>query len=123
MNIIKVFGKPYTIECFKDHAANDPAMGYSDIKSGEIKISNGMTEEQKDTTLLHEILHIIAESLAYDLDEKIICGLSEGLYSAGCRVKVVDREFVLKKPIFEGGLVRNETLGLCGENNETVSSE
>ncbi|MEG2898202.1 MAG: hypothetical protein RR841_08040, partial [Eubacterium sp.] len=57
--------------------------GFIDFDSSLIQISNECSGEQnKVLTLLHEILHglIYHYNVEVDDEEKLVCGLSKGLY-------------------------------------------
>jgi len=46
----------------------------------EIKIAANLSSQQKTSTTLHEILHVINESMRLDLTENTICRLETGLF-------------------------------------------
>jgi hypothetical protein len=48
----------------------------------EIQIAANLSAQQKVSTTLHEVLHVINETMRLDLTENTICRLETGLFQA-----------------------------------------
>lgn len=55
-------------------------LGECDLERQSIKLKDGMKTEQEQSTLLHECIHAISDSLGLGLTEKQVQGLETGLY-------------------------------------------
>ena len=74
---LKILGKKWTVihkELDKDH------IGESDLETQTITIKPGLKAEQETSTLLHECIHAISDSLGLGLTEKQVQGLETGLF-------------------------------------------
>lgn len=80
MQIIKVFGKTYSIRLSDNHSREDGHLGRSDIKKLEIVICKDMPKEVMEETLLHEIIHQILDQCAIESTEILVSTISTGLY-------------------------------------------
>ncbi len=56
-------------------------MGHSDIGAGTITIDNTMPTDTIQSTLIHELIHIIAGLNSISLTEQSVDGLAIGIYS------------------------------------------
>jgi len=76
---INIFGYSYPIDQSK---TNDEIGAYGRYHSRlqKIQIANDLSESQKESTLLHEVLHLISFHLRLDLSENQVAGLEAGLY-------------------------------------------
>ena len=76
---VEILSKDYD---FRELESIDHAdMGRSSVKTLEILISKGMPRQGKEATLLHEIMHQVADQLGIILDECVISALATGLYT------------------------------------------
>jgi hypothetical protein len=74
---IRLMGKRWTVaycEMPKDE------LGECDLENQAIKLKDGLKPEQEQSTLLHECIHAISDSLGLGLTEKQVQGLETGLY-------------------------------------------
>lgn len=74
---IKLLGKRWSVaycEMPKDE------LGECDLEAQAIKVKEGLKPEQEQSTLLHECIHAISDSLGLNLSEKQVQGLETGLY-------------------------------------------
>jgi hypothetical protein len=74
---LKILGKEWSIEY---GAMPKDELGESDLEAQHIKIKDGLKQEQEKSTLLHECIHAIADSLGLGLTEKQVQGLETGLF-------------------------------------------
>lgn len=59
---------------------NTGSMGRASLKDSKIGINPTMTPEVQASTLLHEIIHIIADALSLEVKEPVIDGIAMGLF-------------------------------------------
>jgi hypothetical protein len=86
---IKILGKTYQLVETREDMTGGSIMGAANRQKQVITIlSEGVGEEQRQDTLLHEVVHIIDIELALGLSEENVARMACGLYSAGLRVKV-----------------------------------
>ena len=74
---VKILGKQWTIEYGQ---MPKDEIGESDLERQHITIKDGLKQEQEKSTLLHECIHAIADSLGLGLTEKQVQGLETGLF-------------------------------------------
>jgi hypothetical protein len=55
-------------------------LGECDLEKQAITIKDGLKTEQETSTLLHECIHAISDSLGLGLSEKQVQGLETGLF-------------------------------------------
>ncbi len=55
-------------------------IGECDFEKQTITIKDGLKKEQEKSTLLHECIHAISDTLGLGLSEKQVLGLEAGLY-------------------------------------------
>ncbi len=55
-------------------------LGECDLEKQHITVKDGLKTEQEQSTLLHECIHAISDSLGLGLTEKQVQGLETGLY-------------------------------------------
>lgn len=85
--IIKILGIEYTIIERQPFHIEDYDMGMSDSIRNEIIIRSGMNQDTKESTILHEVIHILSDKMGLSLEENTINCLESGLYSVGYRLK------------------------------------
>lgn len=78
---IRVLGKPFTISYVP---AGDPRLpeterGNSEWNKQAIVIEDNMPHEMEQDTALHEVLHMVEQSMDLDLEETAITRLASGL--------------------------------------------
>jgi DMSO/TMAO reductase YedYZ molybdopterin-dependent catalytic subunit len=78
---VRVCGVDYAVKQVK-HPMLDgmEKVGVCDWHIAEIEIKQELDEQVKMSTLLHELVHLIAEMNEQELDEELVCILSTGLY-------------------------------------------
>ena len=74
---IRLLGKRWTV-AYGDMGKDE--LGECDIENQAIKLKDGLKPEQEQSTLLHECIHAISDSLGLGLTEKQVQGLETGLY-------------------------------------------
>ena len=74
---LKLMGKVWSIS-YEKLSADD--IGESDLETQHIKIKDGLKPEQEKSTLLHEVLHAISDTIGAGLSEKQVQGLETGLW-------------------------------------------
>jgi len=57
------------------------AMGRADLKNSKIHICSEMEKGMKDSVLLHEVLHIIADIQGVEMSEQDTSCIASGFYS------------------------------------------
>jgi hypothetical protein len=55
-------------------------IGECDLENQHVTVKDGLKPEQEQSTLLHECIHAISDSLGLNLTEKQVQGLETGLY-------------------------------------------
>ncbi len=75
---IKLMGKKWSISY---GGLKDDDLGESDLENQHITIKDGLKPEQEKSTLLHECLHAISDTLGLGLNEKHVQGLETGLWA------------------------------------------
>jgi hypothetical protein len=82
IEMVDIFSLPHAIEMA--HAYEMPtAEHFGEMKAmtSVITINADITEEQKQQTLLHEIMHVISNELALELEEAQVQRLANGFYN------------------------------------------
>ncbi len=74
---LKIGGHNYKVQ-FVDGVG--VSMGMSAKIDNTIKITKDMTDSQKESTLLHEIIHALVDNFGVELTEQSVSILGEGLY-------------------------------------------
>lgn len=74
---IRLLGKKWTVSY--EQLAKDE-LGESDLENQAIKVKDGMKPEQEQSTVLHECIHAISDTLGLGLTERQVQGLETGLY-------------------------------------------
>lgn len=75
---IRLLGKKWTVTYGQLPAKDE--LGESDLENQAITIKDGMKLEQEQSTVLHECIHAISDTLGLGLTEKQVQGLEAGLY-------------------------------------------
>lgn len=100
---LKIIGKRYTIETVDASILQDlgGVDGVTLASAGKIKISDGMSEDDRLETVLHELLHAIWAGMDVGFsdrtEEKVVTALSKGL-----RAVIVDNDREITEGIFYG---------------------
>ena len=76
---LKLLGKKWAVSYKRQLDAKDE-IGECDLEHQAIALKDGMKLEQEQSTLLHECIHAISDSLGLGLTEKQVQGLETGLY-------------------------------------------
>lgn len=83
---VKICGIPHkVIECEDNFNANAAHFGQIDYKACEIRINKDMSQESKDETLCHEMVHGIFVHLGYNdyaQDEQLVQALGNAIYQS-----------------------------------------
>ena len=66
-------------------------MGASNRTEQTIILNKETGREQREDTLLHEVIHIISGELSLELSEETVARLSVGLYSSGVKLPRISR--------------------------------
>ena len=85
---VRIFGMEYRVERFSQHDPTDSAMGRAIMSRGLIRLSDSMPKDVEEETLLHEVVHLVADQAGVALTEPQVAVISLGLYTAGVRVPV-----------------------------------
>ena len=75
---LRILGKRWSVT-YKLLDAKDE-LGECDLENQAIAIKDGLKPEQEQSTLLHECIHAISDSLGLGLTEKQVQGLETGLF-------------------------------------------
>ena len=93
--IVNICGIPHkVIECEDNFNGVDTHFGQIDYKDCEIRINKNMSQESKDETLCHEMLHGIFVHLGYNnyaQDEQLVQALGNAIYQ-GFNIKTESEE-------------------------------
>jgi hypothetical protein len=81
---VTILGKEYIIR-YTDSIGTCGNMGSADRSKQFIAVDAGLAPQQVESTVLHEIIHMVDRELKLDLPEETVCRLEVGLYSAGYR--------------------------------------
>lgn len=84
---MKIFGQEYEIIRRDTFHEEDHGMGRADTLRGQIVIRKGMNKDIDETTVLHEVIHVVSDNLELALNETQVAGITCGLYSVGYRLK------------------------------------
>ena len=70
--------------------------GKMNLNTGVISIASDISEQQRVSTMLHEIIEVINLQLRLGLEESTICGLETGIYQtltgAGIDLSILGEE-------------------------------
>jgi hypothetical protein len=77
---IKILGKKWSVDYVKNDPLGKDEMGLCDLEAQSIHVKDGIKTEQEASTLLHECIHAISDSLGLGLTEKQVQGLETGLF-------------------------------------------
>jgi len=78
---IKILSKEYTVHFEDPGLWSDGGMGRCYAPDQVIRINSAMHPDAQKSTLLHEILHAVADCCGLSLTEQQINGLETGLFS------------------------------------------
>ncbi len=77
---IKIGARKYNVTPVEDiSSAGEPLLGAVNFNTGEVFIRKGLSREQTMDTVLHELLHAVAEERDVSLSEKATTQLASGL--------------------------------------------
>ena len=78
MALIKILG--YTYEIIEGNSERMDALGRYHVREQKIQIASNMCNEQKVSTVLHEIIEALDYHLEFNLNHNIIQALESTLY-------------------------------------------
>ena len=84
---MNILGQEFEIvyrDCFHPEDAD---MGKTDTRLSQIIIRQNMNQDVSESTVLHEVIHVISEKLGLELSEAQVLGIESGLYSVGYRLE------------------------------------
>ncbi len=83
---ITILGKEYTVR-YTDSVGTCGNMGNADRGRQFINVDTStLAPQQVESTILHEVIHMIDRELKLELPEELISRLEVGIYSAGYRL-------------------------------------
>jgi hypothetical protein len=82
---LKILGKKWSVDYVKDSPLEKDELGICDLEKQAIHVKDGLPGEQERSTLLHETIHAISDSLGLNLNEKQVQGLETGLFDMNTR--------------------------------------
>lgn len=74
---LKILGKVWSVSYT---AMTKDELGECDLENQALTVKDGLPGEQERSTLLHECIHAISDSLGLGLNEKQVQGLETGLF-------------------------------------------
>lgn len=77
---IKAYGQTWKVRVLKKHPLLKNNFGEFNVGTNSIFIDATATEEQQRTTLMHEMIHLIAFCTQLSLKERDVMCLESGLY-------------------------------------------
>lgn len=86
---VNICGIDFTVEEVPPNARDDTFMGRADIVACKISINSDMPEQQKQVTLIHEVLHCILDNHSFaeeSNNEVLISTLASELYRLGLKL-------------------------------------
>lgn len=86
---VNICGIDFTVQEIPSNARDDTFMGRSDILACKISLNADMPEQQKQVTLIHEVLHCILDNHSFakeSNDEVLISTLAAELYRLGFKL-------------------------------------
>lgn len=87
-----ICGIPFEIIVVETTLCGTERFGECDVMAATIKINSHCSQQQKESTLIHEWLHAIAGCNGTSNNEDIVSVLANELYRNGFRVKIEDGE-------------------------------
>lgn len=79
---LKILSRQWEVEYATGSAMLDKdEIGCSDAEKQHITIKEGLKSDQERSTLLHETIHAISDTLGLGLTEKQVQGLETGLFA------------------------------------------
>lgn len=93
---ITIVGLPFTVLLRDEirNSDNDKLDGLYDCSSATIYLAKQSSTDAMEETLLHEVLHGVADACHEDLSEAQVYRLSRALYASGVRppIKFTDKD-------------------------------
>jgi hypothetical protein len=98
---VDILGIEYRIDEVDSVSKTEPLLGHIDFLKQVIQIDRSLSTEKKEETLLHEILHGIAEATGLDdvLSEQVVQILSRILFDLFKRQKLISSWMVSEKEL------------------------
>lgn len=78
---MKILGIPYEVNIKEPFDRSELNHGSTDFLNTEINICKNLNSESRNSTFLHEVLHVIDFNLGLDLTENQIAAISSGIFS------------------------------------------
>jgi len=82
---LKILAKKWSVDYVKSEPLEKGDIGCCDLENQAIHVKEGLSPEQERSTLLHECIHAISDSLGLGLSEKQVQGLETGLFDLNAR--------------------------------------
>lgn len=92
--IVNICGIPHKVIEYEDKFDADTHFGQIDYKACEIRINKDMSQESKNETICHEMIHGIFVHLGYNnyaQDEQLVQALGNAIYQ-GFNIKAESEE-------------------------------
>lgn len=87
---VKIMQKVHRVVMRREIGSGDSSMGRYYERKMEIYLNDDMPLEQKQETLLHEVIHSLSEGMGVGLKEEQVRALSAGLYCVLKENKVIE---------------------------------
>ena len=81
MKQIKLLDINFTFHVEDPSLWSECALGRAYLKEAKILVASGMNKDMEDSTLIHELVHMISDIQGLDLDEMQVSALGVGVYS------------------------------------------
>lgn len=78
---MKILGIPYKVNIKEPFDRSELNHGSTDFLNAEINICKNLNTEGRNSTFLHEVLHVIDFNLGLDLSENQIAALASGIFA------------------------------------------
>ena len=91
---IKILSQEVEVKESNPQEWSDNGMGRSSTKDNRILINKDMPDDAKTNTLLHEVIHMIANMNSIELNETAVSVLANGLFSFMRENKKVVNEII-----------------------------
>jgi len=82
---LQILGKKWTVEYVSGLPLEKDELGQCDLEAQAIHVKDKLKQEQESSTLLHECIHAISDTLGLALTEKQVQGLEAGLFDLNAR--------------------------------------
>ena len=78
---MKILGQNFKVDFVDRSVITGSTIGNVDATTQTITIAKDLPEEVQNATLLHEVFHVLSDSMAVGLTEEQVEALSNGLYA------------------------------------------